>query len=362
LGFTAQLELQAAYIEASNIAFDQSSNDSNAVLHLVKPLYDFGASDKKILAADIEQQAWQANMPYVIAQRKIEIAKYFFEVILSDFKYAWDNEELAIAYVRHEAVKDRYALAQISDLELLESESRYMDTLHRRTVSEVAQRHSRATLAEVLNKPAQLPSNLILPELSFLQAELPDYSSLIDKVLLTNPQLKLTEKQYDAAEHRLQTENNQLSPLLSAELKISEYTRTTSNDDMRASLNLTIPLYESSSMKSQASMARAALLKQRAKLLSLKSQLRKQALSLWQNIALLKTRYQQLLVTQELRELNLDKKRALYEMEVATDLGNSMVAISEIRYMRAKNEYALALAWMQLHLLTGEIDVMNATL
>jgi len=57
LGFTAQLELQAAYIEASNIAFEQSSNDSNAVLHLVKPLYDFGCSDTKILAADIKHQA-----------------------------------------------------------------------------------------------------------------------------------------------------------------------------------------------------------------------------------------------------------------------------------------------------------------
>ena len=362
LGFSAQLELQAAYVEASNIAFDQSNNDSRAILRLIKPLYDFGGSDRKIQAADIEQQAWQANMVYVIAQRKIEIAKSFFEVILSDLRYAWDNEALAVAYVRHESEKDRYALTQISDLELLESENRYMDTLHTRSASEVAQRHSRAILAEVLNRPTQLPSNLVMPELVFLQSELPDYALLVDKVLLTNPQIKLAEKQYNAAEQRLQAENSQLSPLLSAELKISEHARTTSSDDMRASLNLTMPLYESSSIKSRMSMARAILLKQRANLLSIKSQVRKQALNLWQNVALLKTRHQQLQITQELRELNLDKKRALYEMEVATDLGNTMVAISEIRYLRAKNEYALALAWMQLRLLAGEMDVMNATL
>ena len=362
LGFNAQLELQAAYVEASNIAFDQSNNDSSAVLRLTKQLYDFGSSDRKIQAANIEQQAWRANVPYVIAQRKIDIARYFFEVILSDLKYAWDNEVLAITYVRHEAEKDRYELSQISDLELLESENRYMDVLHIRNVSEIAQRHSRATLAEVLNRPAQLPSNLVLPELSFLQADLTEYPLLIDKILLTNPQVKLAEKQYEAAEQRLQAENSQLNPLLSAELKISEYTRTTSSDDMRASINLTMPLYESSSIKSRMSMARAALLEQRAKLLSIKSQVRKQALSLWQNVALLKTRHQQLQTTQELRELNLDKSRALYEMEVATDLGNSMVAISEIRYLRAKNEYALALLWMQLRLLAGETDVMNATL
>jgi len=362
LGFSAQLELQAAYVEASDIAFDKSTNDSSAVLRLVKPLYDFGRSDKKKQAANIEQQAWQANVPYVIAQRKIEMAKYFFEVILSDLKYAWDNEALATSYVRHEAVKDRYALSQISDLELLESESRYMDAIHVRSVSEVAQRHSRATLAELLNRPAQLPSNLVLPTLPFIQAEIPDYAVLIDKILLKNSQIKLAEKQYNAAEQRLQAENKQLNPLLSAELEISEYARTKSSDDMRASLNLTMPLYENSSMKSRSSMARATVLKQRAKLLNLKSQLRKQALSLWQNVVLLKTRHQQLQTTQDLRELSLDKKRTLYEMEVATDLGNSMVAISEIRYLRAKNEYALALAWLQLNLLAGETDVMNATL
>lgn len=362
LGFSAQLELQAAYVEPSSIAYDQSSNDSSATLHLIKPLYDFGGSDKKIQAASIERQAWQTNMSYVIAYRKIEMAKYFFEVILSDLKYAWVNEALAVAYVQHDALKDRYELLQISDLELLESENRYMDALHTRSLSEVEQRHSRATLAEVLNRPAQLPSNLVPPEFDFLQSELPVYTSIMDKVLLSNPQIKLAEQQYAAAEQRLEAENKQMNPSLSAELTISEYARTKSNDDMRASLNLTMPLYESSSIKSRISEARANLLGQRSKLLNIKSQVRKQALNLWQTVTLLQTRLQQLQAKQELRELELDKSRALYEMEVKTDLGNSMVAISEIRYLRAKNEYELVLAWMQLRLLAGETDVINATL
>jgi len=62
LGFSAQLELQAAYVEPSSIAYDQSNNASSATLHLIIPLYDFGGSDKKIQAANIEQQVWQANM------------------------------------------------------------------------------------------------------------------------------------------------------------------------------------------------------------------------------------------------------------------------------------------------------------
>jgi outer membrane protein TolC len=362
LGFSAQLELQAAYVNPSSVAFDPSSQDNGAVLRLTQPLYDFGGSSNNIQAAQIDQQALQARMTYVINSRKIEIAKQFFEVILSDLKYAWDNEALSIAYVRYDAVKDRHALLQVSDLVLLESEGRYLDTLHTRNLSEAQQRYSRAVLAETLNRPAELPSNLVRPELKFLQTKLPEYASILEKVLKNNPQIMLAEKQQTAAQQRMLAENQQLSPFLSAELEVSEYSRAKSNDDVRVALNLTIPLYESSNIKSRISKARAALLKQRAQLLSIKAQVRKQALNVWQTISVLNKRRQQLQMSQELRELKLDQNRALYEMEVETDLGDAMVAISEIQYEQAKNEYELALAWMELRLLVGKTEMMGATL
>jgi len=43
----------------------------------------------------------------------------------------------------------------------------------------------------------------------------------------------------------------------------------------------------------------------------------------------------------------------MYEMELKTDLGNAMVAVSEIRYLQAKTEFELALAWMELELVLG---------
>ena len=85
--------------------------------------------------------------------------------------------------------------------------------------------------------------------------------------------------------------------------------------------------------------------------------MRQQALQLWQRIDVLQKRYQQLLSTQAFSELSLDKSRALYEMEVETDLGDSMIAISEIQYKRAQNEFELVLSWMQLQLLMGETDL-----
>lgn len=358
LGFRAQLELEAAYVVPSAITYDQSSNDSSATLRLSKPIYDFGGSQHKIEAASLEQEALQANLPYIVAQRKLTIAREFFEVILADLKYVWDNEALAIAYVSYDSVQDRHALNQISDLDLMASETAYLETLHTRNISEAQQRQSRAILAETLNRPKQLPTNLQRPSLSFVNQVLPEYSAVMEKVEQNNPFIKLAETKLQVAQQRLDAEDRQMRPLLNAELAVSEYAREKTSDDVRASLNLVIPLYENRSIKSAMSRARSAWMKQRAETLSTKIQVRQQALQLWQGINVLQKRYQQLLTTQTFRELSLDKSRALYEMEVKTDLGDSMVAISEVQYKRAKNEFELVLAWMQLQLLMGETELM----
>lgn len=360
MGFRAQLELEAAYIEPSSVALDQTHNDSSATLRLTKPLYDFSGSYDRVDAATLEQDALQENINTIILQRKIDIARRFFEVILSDLKYAWDNEAMAIAYVRFEADKDRYTLSQLSELERLQAENRYLDTLHQRSLSETLQRHTRTQLAETMNQPGQLPSNLTRPALEWLNRPLPDFAEVLGRVLAANPQVRLSTKQLEAAEQRLEASNRQLYPRLDAELSMSEYARELgSSDEWRAELRMVVPLYENSYMKSEVSKARVQWLQQRAQLQRTRSEVREQALQLWQSIDLLSKRRKQLETTMSLREIELDKNRALYEMEVRTDLGNAMVAISEVRYRQARNEFELALAWMQLRLLMGESLLLN---
>lgn len=359
LGFKAQLEIEAAYIEPSRIALDQSANDSSVSLRMTKPIYNFGSSSENIQAAQTEQVAIQNHMPYLIGLRKIDIAKQFFEVILSDLKYAWDNESMAVEYVRFESTQDRHALSQVSDVDLLESENNYIDILHQRQLSEINQRHSRAVLAELLNRPTELPSNLNFPMLDFSDNEVIDYPELLEKVMLNNPQILLAKKQLEAASQRVSAAGKQFGPRLDAEVEVSEYSRLAgSHDEWRAQLNLVVPLYENSSIKKDVSKARAAWLKQRAGLLNIEINLRKRVLSLWQKINVLSKRRKQLETSQEFRELRLDKSRALYEMEVQTNLGSSMVAISEIQYKKAKNDFELFLAKMQLRLLLGETSLI----
>ena len=360
LGFRAQLEVEAAYIEPSRIALDQSANDSRVSLRMIKPLYNFGSSSEKILAAQIDQSALQSYMPFIIGQRKIDIARQFYAVILSDLKYAWDNEAMAIAYVRFESARDRHALSQLSDVELLESENEYMDEFHQRRLSEMDQRHSRTILAELLNRPDELPSNLISPAFEPSLHALPDYPVLLNEIMQNNPQVKLAEKQVESANQRISAAGNQFGPRLDAEVEVSEYARSKgSSDEWRAQLNLVIPLYENSSIKKDISMARADWLKKRANLLNIKIKLRKLVLMLWQSVNVLSKRQEQLQTSQEYRELRLDQSRALYEMEASTNLGDSMVAISEIQYKQAKNNFELDLAKMQLRLLAGKSELLQ---
>lgn len=360
LGFRAQIEVEAAYIDPSPIAFDQSANDSRVSLRLIKPVYYFGAGSGNILAAQTEQLALQNYMPFIIGQRKIDIARQFFEVILSDLKFAWDNEAMAVSFVAFDADKDRHALSQLSDVELLESENEYIEILHERRLSEMNQRYSRAVLANLLNRPKELPSALSMPPLNALSQVLPDYPVLLEQIMQKNPQIKLARKQLEAASQRVSAAGNQFAPRLDAELEISEHARIKgSNDEWRAQLNLVIPLYENSSMKREVSLARAEWLSKRASLLSIEIQMRKQVLSLWQSINVLAQRQKQLQTSKEFRELRLDKSRALYEMEVKTNLGRSMIAISEIQYKQAKNDFELILARMQLRLLAGETKLLE---
>jgi len=193
-----------------------------------------------------------------------------------------------------------------------------------------------------------------MPDFNDWQYELAESSLLLEKSLQQNPRLKLQKAQLSASYKRLESARKQNRPRLEAGLEYAEYARDTqSRDEWRAELNLTIPLLENETMQAEIAKARANWLSDQARLLGIETEVRQRVLSLWQQIYLLKTQRQQHRVAIELRELELDRNRAMYEMELKTDLGNAMVAVSEIRYLQAKTEFELALAWMELELVLG---------
>jgi outer membrane protein TolC len=349
------IELELAYIEPSSLAINQDRADHRATLKITKPLYDFGRADNKQQASVAELQATRNAMRFIYDRRRIEIARRFFAVILADLKYTWDTETTVVAYVHNDRVKDRHALGEVSDVELFKANDAHQILFQRREVAEAQQRITRAMLAEVLNMPGVLASNLTIPQLEYHKKSLPEYSVLLAKMMRNNAQISLQKVRVEAAHKRLQAARYQLRPTLSAEIEMAEYSRNIrSREDWRAVLNLSFPLLEHAGIKAQVSRQRSNWLRQRATLLATQSQLRQRLYELWQNIQVFKSARQQWLHSMDYSEIKLDQSRVLYEMEIKTDLGNSMVAISKIRYQQAKTDFGLALAWMELLMLLDE--------
>ena len=55
------------------------------------------------------------------------------------------------------------------------------------------------------------------------------------------------------------------------------------------------------------------------------------------------------------RDLYLDRSRALYELEVRTDLGDAMTQMTTAQWEAAQAEFRLALTWAKIDALTGQL-------
>jgi outer membrane protein TolC len=99
---------------------------------------------------------------------------------------------------------------------------------------------------------------------------------------------------------------------------------------------------------------RAEWLQASAAVQQLEVTLRSKVAELWQQLNRLQIKQQELDVAEQRSELELDRARGEYELEMITDLGDAMVDTSRVKYERAKNDFEQALAWMNLYLLIGE--------
>ncbi|MCU7960489.1 MAG: TolC family protein [gamma proteobacterium symbiont of Bathyaustriella thionipta] len=358
MGFYLGLEAQARWVDPSELGerFDSTRNDSFATLKLSKRLYDFGASDHLMEAAsrDVSQQ----ELLYFDArqQRYLRIMKNFFEVLLADQEYARDNELMAVAYVRFDHATDEHELGDLSDVELLRLQTEYQRLRYQRQLTESRQRSSRLQLAIVLNRAGQLPSDLLMPDLPQLERKLPGLELLTAQTLQSNATLQALQLQVDANKKRIKAAQSLDNPIISGEIEAGAYHRQFGGDDnAAAALVLEIPILNGGATQAEVAKARADLWKAQARLTSLQASLRQQVLDQWLAIRNLHIQAEQLAVQSDYRDLHLDHSRALYELEVATDLGDAMGQQSDVVLQQMKNRFQLALAWGQMDALTGQL-------
>ena len=355
-GVRAFIDITPQWVLPSVRTDDEMVNDSRARLLLSKRLYDFGRTASMSEAARAEIAARELALLDTRQARRLDILSRFLDVLLADLRYAVDNEAMAHQYVNFDKSRDRQRLGQISDVDLLELEQRYQDAFILRTRSQKRQAQSRLQLATALNRPEELPADLVLPRFPGNDREVPELQALLANAMQKNPTLVALRQETEGARAQVAAERARRYPVLSAEGEAARYERDfVSRDDLRATLNLRVPLWQGGEDRAAIALALARLHEQEARLRRAELDLRQAVLDLVQELESLKVERNAARIRAAYRDLYLDRSRALYELEVKSDLGDAMTRVTEAQWLAAQVEFRLALAWARIDALTGDL-------
>ena len=354
-GTNISIKTRLRYVEPNNTISDQTNNDSSIGLFVNKNLYDFGRSDAAERAADLAIKSERIGLASVRNQRRLEIMRRYFDVMLADMAYLRDNEDMATAFVAADKARDRREVGQLSDVRVLELENAYQKVRLKRYRSDNLQRSTRSSLAIAMNQVGHLPATLEDPPLPSLKRPIPEVDEILKTAKSSNPAVKTAQAQLEAAQARLAKARAGDSPILSGEFEVSENNRIVgSRDKARIGLLLNIPLSTGGTTRANIAKEQAIVRDQRANLALQLAQLEQSLLDIWLELNNLKAQRQQAIAQLNYRELYLDQRRALYELETQTDLGDAMVQISEAQRYLKQTEFDMAYRWAQLDALLGK--------
>jgi outer membrane protein TolC len=353
--FTLNLEARLRYIEPPSQTVSQEHNDSAALLVARKRLYDFGRGAALEQAAQAVIEGEEQRLGLAREQRKLDVLRAFFDVLLADMDYTVANERMAVVYVDYDKQRDRLELGQISQVEFLRVQAGYEEVLRARNEAEARKRTTRLRLAAALGDPTQLPARLAVPDLNALPARKPpEIDAVLTEGLARNPTLVALRRQLEAATARVEAARARRLPVLDAVVEGGVYNRDFgSNDPLRAGVVLTAPLVTGGAVEGEIARAEAERLRVQAMLIRAEAELRQRLSELVLDIDVLRKAAVGDKVREDYRELYLDRSRALYEMEVSTDLGDSMVQMSDAHLRSMRTLFALSLGWAELDALLG---------
>lgn len=357
-GIFAHLNGRLRYVKPSSILPDDKHNDNKISLDISKRLYDFGQTSSRINAAKEKLFSVSALYSDYLSRRSIKILQAYFDVLLADIIYSHANENMSVHYVRLDKLRSRVELGQVSDIKLLEVENNYRKALRERNQASSQQRLTRHRLAQLIN-PGQLSSQLNAPDINQLKQlsinrKLDDIEQLYKLAYKQNPRIISLEHQIKSAQLNRHSFQSEKYPVISAHLQAAEYYREFgSSDKYRAGIEISVPLYQAGQETARIKHATAVVMEIEAEKLQLKQQLENEILELWLKITELKQQFSDPDFSLEYRDLYLDRSRALYEMEVTSDLGDAMVKLTEAQLFKAQISFELAISWAKLDSLIG---------
>ncbi len=332
-------------------------NDSFVRIRATQPIYDFGRTRAQRSSAQAKLSAQETLWANAKNAQQIEIIARYFDVLLADLRYLIDDEEMTLAFLRYDRLRERRELFDgESEVDVLEAETRYRELFVVRTNSQQKQQYVRLLLGNTLGFYGERPRDLEAPDLSFwLDREMPEYDVLVEKALQGNPDVLVARHRVASASSNVDFAKAAYNPSLYAEVELSEFERATgSRDDIRASLNLEIPIYQGSRKRVARSIAEIELEQARAELQLTENRVREQLFEVLQALQTAKLEKNAAEVRESYRDLYLDRSRALYEMEVRTDLGDAQAKLLEATWLSTRADFRIAANWAKLDALLGQ--------
>ncbi len=350
-----RISLEVALRGGQNTLTERFSPDHLSRLSVRKTLWDGSRYEAQLEAARLESEARALKLMNERSKRRLTLMARYFDVLLSDMQYAADTEHMAVRFVRWDDAKHRLELGELSPSQLAELEAEYQALRLRQRESENRARERRALLAAAMNRPEELPAELIDPPLSQNDRPLPEFNALLKAMLANNPALRMHEQLMAASRSRLLALRADNLPSLEFEAEAAAYSRdTTTRDQLRAGINLVWPLSTGRQRDARLAREQAVLQGIKAQYDKLKLELHQSLFETWQEIQYLRNVARPAAATEaKYRDLALERARAEYELELRSNLGTSMAETQVARLRQRAVEYRLALAWERLAGLVG---------
>ena len=352
-GVNAFVELQPRLSSRAAADSVDFQDDSRYGLVIRKRLTDFGRTESRKEAAQSDIAASQARFVTRLDRHRLGIMRSFFAVILADHAYRARNERLAIAYFRYSRMAERRdRFEQYSDLEVAKQEAAYRKAYVARHRADLERRQRRHALALKLGRPGELSSELLVPDLSaYRDREIPEYSNVIDEAIATSSILKAHRANVASAQAKVSVAEKLNSPVVSADFEAREYhdSSFSSRDRYRLNLKFIMPLFDGTHVRdTEVALAENALAQKQAELLMAEYGIREDVLSLISDLLVNRAAIVAAEADETYRSYYQDRSRAMYEMEMRSDLGDAQAAAAEAMLEAARVDFEQALLWAEL--------------
>ncbi|RUA04195.1 MAG: hypothetical protein DSY43_06880 [Gammaproteobacteria bacterium] len=349
---TVDLQLARRDDYANNI------NDSHTFIHFEKVLFEQNAN----INADATQQKiinTKQNLVYIKKENKIEIMRRFFDVILVDMQLETTLERLAISAIRANNVKDDFDINKASEVELLQKQASTQLDVSQRIKIEAQQILKRAELADILGVSYEnRPDDLVKPELKhYFNKPITALDVLRKNAFKNNTVLQIMQQNLSSLKHQFSRHKGDYGVIIKSNVRIGEqaYLRD-KYGNLRYGVNLTMP-FGTNNVKQQTIAKLNLKIKQiKIEIEQFKRTLSSQVFALWIKLNELKQIHKSLTTELEYRDLYLERARAKYELELASDIGEALTQFTNTEYKLSKNQFDFVIAFEKLALLTGEIQ------